>query len=181
MAALAMTDVEKIGAMGHSLGGAAATELGRTRDDIGAVIDLDGTMFGEVTGVENGIDIIRDEPYPIPILALDNAEHHLLSAEEKENNVLYCNNIVFENALCGYRAYIPETGHMNYTDLPMFSPFLAKMLGTGTVDAEKCMMAVNRTVLKFFNCFLKGNGEFNVQECIEISGDEISRDGSENQ
>lgn len=167
--ALAMTDMGKIGVMGHSLGGAAAVSLGRTRNDIGAVIDLDGTMFGEVTGVENGRDIINNDPYPIPILAFNNEEHHFSSQKARENNVLYSNNVVFDNAICGYRTYIPGTGHMNYTDLPMFAPPIAKMLGTGTADPEKCMLTVNRTVLEFFDSFLKGTGEFSVQECIEIS------------
>ncbi|MGN1107275.1 MAG: alpha/beta hydrolase family protein, partial [Huintestinicola sp.] len=43
--ALSMTDTEKIGVMGHSLGGAASVSVGRTRSDISAVIDLDGTML----------------------------------------------------------------------------------------------------------------------------------------
>ncbi|MGN0641555.1 MAG: alpha/beta hydrolase family protein [Huintestinicola sp.] len=167
--ALAMTDTDKIGVMGHSLGGAAAVSVGRTRSDISAVIDLDGTMLSEVTGVENGKDIINDEPYTTPLLSFDNEEHHFSSIEARENDVPYANNIVHDNAVCGYRTYITGTGHMNYTDLPMFAPPLAKMLGTGSVDPEECMMTVNRIILEFFDSFLKGNGEFSVQECIDIS------------
>ena len=48
LTALSMTDTKKIGVMGHSLGGAAAVSMGRTRTDISAVIDLDGTMLSEV-------------------------------------------------------------------------------------------------------------------------------------
>ena len=51
---LFMTDTEKIGLMGHSLGGAASVTVGRERDDIDAVIDLDGTMLGEQLSYENG-------------------------------------------------------------------------------------------------------------------------------
>lgn len=168
-AALAMTDTDKIGVMGHSLGGAAAVSVGRTRNDISAAIDLDGTMLGEVTGVENGMDIVNDEPYPTPLLSFDNEEHHFTSQEARENDVPYANNIVHDHAVCGFRTYIAGTGHMNFTDLPMYAPAIAKSLGTGTVDSEKCMLAVNRTVLEFFNSFLKGTGEFSVQECIELS------------
>lgn len=81
----------------------------------------------------------------------------------------YANNIVHDNAVCGYRTYIVGTGHMNFTDLPMFAPPLAKMLGTGSVDPEECMLTVNRITLEFFDSFLKGKGEFSVPEQIELS------------
>ncbi len=164
--ALSMTDTDKIGVMGHSLGGAAAVSVGRTRNDISAVIDLDGTILGEITGVENEINIVRTDPYPVPLLAVDNDEHHFAAAELEEKGIPYANNIVCENAVCCYRTYFAGTGHMNFTDLPLFSPPLAKMLGTGSVDAEKCMMTVNKMTREFFDSYLKGKGEFVVSECI---------------
>lgn len=167
--ALSMTDTEKIGVMGHSLGGAASVSVGRTRDDISAVIDLDGTMLSEVMGIENDRKVVNDEPYTTPLLSLDNEEHHFSSIEAREKDMPYANNIVHDNAVCGYRTYIVGTGHMNFTDLPMFAPPLAKMLGTGSVDPEECMMTVNRITLEFFDSFLKGKGEFSVPEQIEIS------------
>lgn len=167
--ALAMTDIEKIGVMGHSLGGAASVSVGRTRSDISAVIDLDGTMLSEVTGVENDKQIVNDEPYTTPLLSFDNEEHHFSSLEAREMDKPYANNIVHDNAVCGYRTYIVGTGHMNFTDLPMFAPPLAKMLGTGSIDPEECMLTVNRITLEFFDSFLKGKGEFSVPEQIEIS------------
>ncbi|MGN0678166.1 MAG: alpha/beta hydrolase family protein [Oscillospiraceae bacterium] len=167
--ALSMTDTDKIGVMGHSLGGAAAAALGRTRSDISAVVDLDGTMLGEVIGVENERDILISEPYTTPILSFDNEEHHFSAEAAREANVPYANNSLHENAVCGYRTYIAGSGHMNFTDLPMFSPVLAKNLGTGTVDASECMVTVNRITREFFDRFLKGEGEFIVSECISIS------------
>lgn len=167
--ALAMTDTSKIGVMGHSLGGAAAVAMGRMRSDISAVVDLDGTMLGEELGVENGREIITTEPYPVPVLSFDNEEHHFASIEARKNDVPYANNLLHDNAVCGYRTYITGTGHMNYTDLPMFCPILAKNLGTGEVNASDCMMTVNRITRDFFDCFLKGEGEFIVEECISVS------------
>lgn len=167
--ALSMTDTDKIGVMGHSLGGAASVSVGRTRDDISAVIDLDGTMLSEVTGFENDKQIVNDKPYTTPLLSFDNEEHHFSSLEAREMGKPYANNIVHDNAVCGYRTYIVGTGHMNFTDLPMFAPPLAKMLGTGSVQPEECMLTVNRITLEFFDSFLKGKGEFSVPEQIDIS------------
>ncbi|MDE7286031.1 MAG: dienelactone hydrolase family protein, partial [Lachnospiraceae bacterium] len=61
-------DSEKIGLFGHSMGGASSVALGRERDDIDAVIDLEGTMLGEYVGFENGIELFNQEPYPVPVL-----------------------------------------------------------------------------------------------------------------
>lgn len=161
---LAGMNTEKIGFMGHSLGGATAVSLGRTRDDIDAVIDLDGTMLGEVLGVADNQNIINGESYPIPLLSFDNQEHHDDRIRCVQEKIPYANNVVLENAAEGYSTYIAESGHMNFTDLPMFSPVLGSMLGVGEVDAQKCMEKVNEIVLRFFDCYLKDRGEFHVEE-----------------
>lgn len=174
---LSMMDTEKIGVMGHSLGGAAAELLGRLRDDIDAVIDLDGTMLGEqIELVEcepyefEGIEyhekyVINEEPYPVPLLSIDNQEHHDSRIIAKEIGMPYANNTVMENALDGYETYFVNAGHMNFTDLPLFSPFLANMLGTGPVDAGECIDEMNGIVLDFFNSKLKNEGTFHIEEC----------------
>lgn len=150
---LAMTDAEKIGLMGHSMGGATSVTVGRTRNDIDAVIDLDGTMLGEQLKFENGEYTYYDGAYPAPLLVVDNEEHHL---QGDELGVFYVNGFVLENAPVSENTYIPGTGHMNYTDLPLLSPFLASLLGTGTVDETECIIEMNEMVLGFFNTYLKG-------------------------
>lgn len=53
---------------------------------------------------------------------------------------------------------------MNFTDLPLFAPTLANMLGTGDIDPAACIDQVNALVLDFFNCNLKDEGTFDVEE-----------------
>ena len=55
--------------MGHSLGGAASVSVGRYRDDVDAVIDLDGTMLGEKIDFVDGKYQYVEEPYPVPLFA----------------------------------------------------------------------------------------------------------------
>lgn len=161
---LRAADFDKIGLMGHSLGGATAVTVGR-RPDISAVIDIDGTMLGEETGVEGGIVKINEEPYKTPLLAIANEEHHRQEMEAVENSYAYANNIVMQNAICGYETYFKNAGHMNFTDLPLISPLLADLLGTGSVDAGECIDTMNGIILRFYDCYLKNEGEFSVEEC----------------
>lgn len=174
--ALAKMDMEKVGVMGHSLGGAASEVMGRTRSDVDAVIDLDGTMLGEQ---QNLVDceeyefegivyhekyVINEEPYPVPIFSIDNEEHHFSRITAKENGVPYANNTVMEHALDGYDTYFKNSGHMNFTDLPLFAPALANALGTGSIDAGECVDEMNGLILEYFDSKLKDKGEFNVKE-----------------
>ena len=161
---LAMTDMEKIGLMGHSLGGAASVTVGRQREDIDAVIDLDGTMLGEQLKFENGCYQYYEEAYPIPLMAIDNEEHYI------QGDMLdsqYVNKVVLENAIDATHTYFVGSGHMNFTDLPLFSPVLASLLGTGTIDETECVIIMNDIVLQYFDYYLKNKGDLNIKECYQ--------------
>ena len=160
---LRCTDTEKIGLMGHSLGGATAVTVGR-RSDVSAVIDFDGTMLGEEIGVENGKTLVNDEVYDTPLLCFDSESHHEDREKARETGVVYANNVVLDNSTEGYSTYFVGAKHMDFTDLPLFSPFLANMLGSGDVNSEECIDQINEITLNFFNCYLKGNGEFTVND-----------------
>jgi hypothetical protein len=41
----------------------------------------------------------------------------------------------------------------------MFSPFLAKMLGTGERDSRECCQIVNEAVREWFDCYVKEDGQ----------------------
>ena len=166
---LAMCDCGSIGLMGHSLGGATAVTLGRTRDDVAAVIDFDGTMLGEITGVENGVDIINEEAYPVPLLSFNNEPHQNEINECRANGLTYANITVIDNAKESFETCFVGSEHMNFTDLPMFSPFLASLLGTGTADPVECVTKMNELTLKFFDCCIKNDGEFTAEDYYEFS------------
>ena len=161
---LGMTDVSRIGLMGHSMGGATAVQLGRERSDIAAVIDLDGTMLGEYVGVENGEMLVRDDPYTVPVLDLNNWESYNNNEEYIARGFPYPNVEVVGHAAEGFSVGIRDSRHMDFTDLPLLSPFLGKMLGSGERSTEETMTIVNSLVLSFFNCYLKGEGVFTAQE-----------------
>ena len=155
-----LIDTEKIGLMGHSMGGATAVQLGRERDDITAVIDLEGTMLGEYVGFENGYEIYNEEPYPIPVLDVNSrAVREDIEALEAEHPAWkYVNDYLGENAADYREVIFNGAGHLNFTDLPLIAPPLAAMLGVGDVDAAECLENVNEVVLTYFDYYLKGEG-----------------------
>lgn len=163
-AVLNLLDADRIGVMGHSLGGAAAVEIGRLRDDISAVIDLDGTMLGEYTGAENDTLTVREEVYTVPVLDFCAWDQYNRLKDYLAQGARYPNDVLIRGASAGFTATVRDTKHMDFTDLPLFSPFLGKKLGKGERDTAEAMMIINSLVLKFLNCYLKGEGVFTVEE-----------------
>ncbi|MCM1258836.1 MAG: hypothetical protein NC307_13410 [Roseburia sp.] len=161
-----MTDTEKIGLTGHSIGGAVAVQLGRERDDIAAVIDIDGTMLGEEISFDNGTLSYNPEPYPIPALSLDNASHW--ESYAGSGGMDYVNTYMLDHALDAREIHFEGTEHMDFTDLPLFSPALSKLLGKGEVDSSEFIPEVNGIILEFFNYYLKGEGELNIEPWNEL-------------
>lgn len=148
-------DLTKIGLFGHSLGGAAAAQVCRERYDVGAVIDIDGTMIGDITGVgSDNTETITGESFTKPLMLMYGALYH----DPQAKATGYLPNInAFDNATgAAYSLCIKDSGHLNFTDLPRISPFLSKMLGVGTIDSIKCIKIVNAYTLAFFDKHLKG-------------------------
>jgi hypothetical protein len=56
------------------------------------------------------------------------------------------------------------TGHLNFTDLPLFSPILAEKLGIGPADARSAIVTMNEIVLEFFNSYLKNEGTPQIEK-----------------
>lgn len=156
----ASIDTTKIGLMGHSMGGATAVQLGRERNDITAVIDLEGTMMGEYVGFENGYELYNEEPYPIPVLDVNSkaVREDIDALEAEHSGWEYVNDYLGKNAADYREVIFNDAGHLNFTDLPLIAPPLAGLLGVGEVDAEECIKNVNEVVLTFFDYYLKGEG-----------------------
>jgi dienelactone hydrolase len=155
-----LIDPDEIGLFGHSLGGATAAAVGRARGDVDAVMVLDGTMFGEEAGFENGRAFNDRTPYPVPLLNLYSESHY---ADALSAGTDYGNLSAAASAPEAWNVVIRGAGHLNFTDLPLFSPLVARMLGTGSVDSRTCIETMNRIALDYFNYELKHSGTLNLQ------------------
>ncbi|MBQ6360153.1 MAG: hypothetical protein IJJ25_03275 [Lachnospiraceae bacterium] len=167
-AILNRADLTSIGLMGHSMGGATSIALGRQRDDIAAVIDIDGTMLSEYTGVEDGMLTVNEQPYEVPVLEFVNWDtYNELAAgmeEYRAKGRRYPNDELMQHAAAGFSTTIRDTRHMDFTDLPLLSPFLGDLLGSGERDNAETMTIVNRLILQFYDCYLKGEGTFTAED-----------------
>ncbi len=161
-----LIDTDKIGLMGHSLGGAASAQVARERNDIDAVIDIDGEMSGEYMELVDGKPVLNNEIYPVPILNFYSDD--VMSLIEANTDFIYPNKAVSNTAPNAYDVYIKGTNHMSLTDLPLFSPLLTKLI-CGSIkkinsqtkaDKYYVIETMNNIVLKFFDSYLKGKGSF---------------------
>ena len=109
-------------------------------------------------------DRVEDIDYDVPIFEIENMNAHKEAIEAEEIDYPYPNNMIRKNAETYYGTYFEGSLHMDYTDLPMFSPLLGKMLGSGDVDNAYVMDTVNSLAADFFDCYLKGEGQFSVNE-----------------
>lgn len=156
-------DLEYIGVFGHSLGGATAAQIGRDDVDVDSVIVIDGTMLGEIIGFENGKEIFSEVPYPKPIMNIYNESHY---AEALANQDDYANMVASNMALDSYEVVIQGAGHINFTDLPIVSPQLSKLLGTGKVNPRYCIETTNQVILQFFDSTLKSGKDAIAKERV---------------
>ncbi|MBS4175233.1 acetylxylan esterase [Bacillus sp. FJAT-49736] len=157
-------DTKKIGVFGHSMGGAASVWLGRERDDISAVVNIDAPFFSELVYYKaNDNFVASSKAYTAPLFNIysDDVWGQLDSTPIYVANKL--NNKEFEGA---YTTHIKGAKHLSLTDLPLFSPILANMLqgGKANIDPYYCIETENELILEFFDYELKGIGHFNPKK-----------------
>lgn len=164
-----LIDAEKIGLMGHSLGGESVALVARQRNDIDAVINLDADLGGEYLDYVDGKYVMNDTVYPVPILTIFSDDLvRLIDAIPDAEAVIAVKHVTV-TAPNAYEVHIKGTNHMSLTDLPLSSPFLASMIsssvkhvGGETADSLSVIEKMNDIVLQFFDVYLKGEGSFNA-------------------
>jgi pimeloyl-ACP methyl ester carboxylesterase len=133
-------DFTRVGAFGHSFGGAASVQAAKDDARIRAALDLDGTLAGGV--VESGLAkpfLMFDHPHP------------------GETNY-HRDAVVFRDAKPGYRLILAGSTHSFSADfgfLP-FIPASAKKAGLGTIDPARALTITEAYVGAFFGKYLEG-------------------------
>lgn len=159
-----LIDVERIGVMGHSLGGSAALGIPRQRDDIDAVIALESPYLYDIVGVENNQFVFTSEPYPVPVLNVysDASWSHLSEWAQYARNY----DLLSDSRTTVSNIHLSGAGHFSLTDLSLASPLLVRLLegGESTRDNAEYLHDVNRVCLEFFDRYLKDRDEYTKHE-----------------
>lgn len=154
----ALIDSKKIGVFGHSMGGAASVWLGGERNDIGAVVNIDGPYFSELIYDKATDTIISNEKkYEVPVLNIYSDQVWPQVNNNDGIGVYASNNLAAEFFTESYNVYIEGSKHLSLTDLALVSPFLADLLNGGKahIDPLKCIEKENQIILEFFDYKLK--------------------------
>jgi dienelactone hydrolase len=162
-----LIDPQRIGLMGHSLGGESSAQVGRERNDIDAVVNLDADMAGEYVDFVNGREVLNDTVYPVPILnILADDLVRLIAAIPDAKDAVAVEHVT-ATAPNAYEVHLTGTNHFSVTDLPLISPALVFLInrsvpqgGGREVDPYATIQEMNALVLKFFNAYLEGEGTF---------------------
>lgn len=149
-------DLNNLGVMGHSFGGATAFNTTYLDHRVKAGINMDGSLYE----VENRDDINK----PFMFIRSGSFEDWLANFEIDRNSddevtkSLSDELHIMKNVINhgGNVIYVEGTQHFNFTDLQFYSE-LIKLTGiTGDINGKRGSNIVNQYVLDFFNKQLKG-------------------------
>lgn len=143
-------DLDRIGIIGHSFGGAVAAELCRVDGRVRAGVNMDGSIFGEVkyAGVPKPFFFMFDTtPRPGKADLESNDAEKRKAARELEEDFEDIDRSM--DRYGGYFLQVPGLEHMNYTDFPLYSQVKA-WTGAGAIDIRRAHRMTNDLTLAFF-------------------------------
>jgi pimeloyl-ACP methyl ester carboxylesterase len=127
---------------GHSYGGATSIVAAHQDPRIDATIVLDGWILPVPPkvidqGVSSPILFIGRETWPDPL-------------NYQKLDVLLSNSPQHQSVL------MPSTEHFDFSDAPLFSPFMQTVGLAGTIPAAQLAADLEQRIVGFFNTHLKG-------------------------
>ena len=143
-------DLDRIGALGWSFGGAAAVELSRSDRRIKAAVDHDGQLFGAVRDVGTGRPYMQFHNTSDP-LAGQKPEDVALMKELVDRVHAWDRALKEKSTNDWYDIEIAGTSHGSFSDLTLFFPSAA-----GQIDPRRAHEIINAYTIAFFDQYLRG-------------------------
>ena len=138
-------DLGSIGITGHSYGGGTSALAAAYDDRIKAVSTMDSWM----------------NPVPKNVVNSGISQPFLYMGRPTWDDSDYPSNdsivreIINNNKGPSFHITIKNTRHLNFSDAPLFSPFIHHILETGKMDRKKSVQLINQISVEFFNQYLR--------------------------
>lgn len=153
-------DLNRVGAFGHSFGGAVAVETAFEDTRVVAAMNLDGWEFGEIwqRPLLKPQMVMYENDYPPSVeeicRTMRGGSHQdrlymQLTIEDQKN---------VERSLAangGYEVFLRGANHMDFSDRDLYSP-LRRFTNAGEIKATRAHEIINAYTLAFFSQTLKG-------------------------
>lgn len=162
-------DLEQVGALGHSFGGAAALETCHLDHRFRACIDLDGTVYGPAaeTGIKQPILLLMQKLKPPP--------HFLRQRWERFWDNQGREDSLFQHSCAAYRLTVPKLLHMNLSDEGFFfkpEDRFAELIGT-RLDGRATLLLESSVIRSFFGEYLQQPHPIDLSEVSRSSNSHL--------
>lgn len=139
-------DLGKVGILGHSFGGTTSLEAAARDKRLKACLVLDSWSLAMTDStIEKGLEQ--------PLLYMGRP------AWPDSRNDTRIRSLLENSSGPAYHLTLEGTHHFDYTDIPLFSPFLKYVGKSGEIPGRRVVEIVNRHVVNFFDIHLKGEGD----------------------
>ncbi|WP_169082871.1 alpha/beta hydrolase family protein [Paenibacillus sp. PL91] len=152
-------DMDRIGMLGHSFGGATAFRAVNDIPKIRAGINMDGTLYGiqERDGMDKPFLFLESEDFLTWKTRFEQGEVTDPAIQKRLSAELATIDRAVEHG--GTMIAVEGASHYNFTDLQLFTELLDLTGMTGTIKGDRGARLVNDYVLDFFDKHLKGTGK----------------------
>lgn len=156
-------DTTRVGYFGHSFGGATAANVMATDPRVAAGINFDGYLAGRagLTGLDRPFLQVRSDT-----LAIDELPEELLAqagVTRERLRAMLKDWKARTRAVVGgggHDLHLVGSGHMNYSDMPLWSaPLLRMGRQAGPINVRRAHRIINALTIAWFDRHLKGKAE----------------------
>jgi dienelactone hydrolase len=152
-------DLARLGAFGHSFGGAASAEFCLDDERCVAGLNFDGSLSGDVEKVgvtQPFMDVLSgttcEEVAAMGAMTLEACLPMLAQYQVGWQKM-------FDASDAGYRLTIPGSRHGSFTDLPLLVSLAPMFADAATIAPERLVEISTQSTLAFFDRHLKGTNE----------------------
>lgn len=152
-------DMERVGAFGHSFGGATSVETCFRDPRVRAALNMDGWMYGEIgrEPLAKPLFVMYEQGWPPNEKELTREAHS--NSPTDEMGLWDLRNLMRTlSRRGGYLLTIEKTKHMNFSDRSLYSP-IRRFTDSGSIDPALAHRIINEYTLAFFDQTLRGKHE----------------------